>query len=195
MKPISLILTTVLVMLFFHSSKAQGTIDMVRFSFGDWMKLRPKYRTIDITINRNDSIPTIRVEIDKSSMNDIIQAELKAREILKTSEDNDDVLEVRRKIGQLYRSDTTFAISVSQLDLIENMLLSLDEEQLKKSLDTVDGCDGTTSYLIFKKRGKYVRFDIWSADYQTKKRGLGELLKAINQILTTGLIKPKHVWN
>lgn len=195
MKRSLLILTTILSLLFVHSIKAQNRIDMVKYTFGDGMKLKPEYRSIVITINRNDSIPTIRVEVDRSSMDDLMQAELTAMEMMKAAKNESDSLAVRIKVRQMYRSDTSFVISVLQLDVIENMLLSLSEEQIQKSLNATEGADGTSSYLMFKSGERYVRYDIWSPDYQTKKRGLEGLFKTINQILTTGLIKPKDVWD
>jgi hypothetical protein len=181
--------------LFLFDTVGQNSVDMVKYTFRDGMKLKPKYRSIDITINRNDSIPIIRVEIDRSSIDDLVQAELKAIEMMKAAKNKTDSLAVRSKVGRLKRSDTTYSISVLQLDVIENMLLSLDEEQVQKSLEATEGTDGTSSYLVFKRGDKYIRYDIWTPNYRTKKRGLEELLRTINQILTTGLIEPKDVWN
>lgn len=195
MKRSHLILTTILIPLFFHSIQAQNRIDMVKYTFGDGMTLEPEYRSIVITINRNDSMPTVRVEVDRSSMDDLMEAELKAMEMMKSAKNKTDSLAVRAKVRQLNRSDTTFAISVLQLDKIGSMLLSLDEEKIQKSLDATEGEDGTSGYLMFKRGEKYVRYDIWSPDYQTKKRGLETLFKTINQILVTALIEPKDVWN
>lgn len=176
-------------------AKAQNSIDMVKYTFKEGMRLDPEIRSITITINRNESSPTIRVEVDRSSMDDLIRAELTAMELLRSAKTRADTLAVRAKVKQENMSDSTFAISVSQFDRIENLLFSLDEKKVQMSLAATEGTDGTSGYLMFRAGDKHVRYDLWSPDHQTKKRGLESLLKAIDQILLTGLIEPKDVWN
>jgi hypothetical protein len=89
--------------------------------------------------------------------------------------------------------DTSFSLSIIEFQRIVSMLLALDTKSLSKAVE-LRGKDGNSSSIAYGNSESMTRFNVWSPDYKTKKRGLETLLNSMNQVLLTAYIKPKDVW-
>lgn len=92
-----------------------------------------------------------------------------------------------------FKVDTSFAISMDKFNSLINSVKSISCENIVKEVGS-SGLDGTTCEIKFGDYGSSISYEIWSPDYDTKKRNLTDFLNACTLIVETAGLNPKEIF-
>lgn len=118
----------------------------------------------------------VTIEIFKKKKNAIVKVNSKAA-------DND-------KEWDYSRINNKFEIDLKTFEELSNKIVTLQTMNFQDD----NGADGNTCIIEFKNGNQNFKYNVWTPDYNTEKRGLTYFLEQCNELILLGKLDPKEIF-
>ncbi len=129
-------------------------------------------------------IPNHRITIDIAHIIDTDTVIMHVR----SSPMNDDREWVHTKV------DTTYIISSEEFNLLKELVFSISSEDIKGAMIGGGGTDGTICRISFGDSQNQIIYQVWTPDYDVKKRKLERYMEVCKMILKMAGFRPKKIF-